>query len=152
MRPGGRIMQGAGKYAIPIFSTYKQLGLEKRYDKSTHSYIFYANHVVFDFDEHARGKTLDIYLIENEDELKEKGLYDCDKVKVYGMVSGQCGWTEKYGWVIEGKWCEYINGILEKSIEFYEQNKSRAEYEEKQRMLNKRKTLESRAKEFEKYF
>ena len=145
-------MQGAGNYAIPIYSTYEQLGLEKLYDKSTRSCIFYTNHVVFDFDEHARGRTLDIYLIEDEDVLRENGLFYCDKVKVYGMVSGQPGWTDKYGWIIEGNWCEYINGILEKSIELYNQNKLIAECKNKQRVSEKRKTLEDRAKEFSKYF
>lgn len=145
-------MQGAGKYAVPIFSTYEQLGLEKLYDKSTHGYIYYGNHTVFNFDAHARGKTLDIYLVKNEDVLKENGLYYCDSLKVYGMVSGQCGWTEKYGWIEEGSWCKYINGILEKSLFFYEQNKKKAEANEKQRKIEEREKIENRAKEFEKFF
>lgn len=36
-------MQGAGKYAIPMYSTYEQLGLEKLYDKSTRSCVFMQN-------------------------------------------------------------------------------------------------------------
>ena len=145
-------MQGAGKYAIPMFSTYNQLGLEKIFDKDFGSYIYYGNHTAFDFDQHARGRTLDIFLVENEEELKEKGLYNCDRVKVYGMVSGQCGWNEKYGWIIEGAWCEYINDILEKSLFFYEQNTKRAKANEKQRKIGEREKIEKRAKEFEKYF
>lgn len=145
-------MQGAGNYAIPIYSTYEQLGLEKLYDKSTHSCIFYANHVVFDFDEHARGRTLDIYLVEDENVLRENGLFYCDSVKVYGMVSGQPGWTDKYGWIIEGNWCEYINGILEKSIELHNQNQLNDEREKQQKKIDERKTLEARAKEFSKFF
>ena len=145
-------MQGAGNYAIPMYSTYEQLGLEKLYDKSTRSCIFFAKHVVFDFDEHARGRTLDIYLVEDEDALREKGLLDCNKVKVYGMVSGQPGWTDKYGWIIEGNWCEYINGILNKSIELYNQNQLNDERKKQQEKIDERKTLEARAKEFSKFF
>ena len=83
---------------------------------------------------------------------KENGLYYCDRLKVYGMVSGQCGWTEKYGWIEEGSWCKYINGILEKSLFFYEQNKKKAEANEKQRKIEEREKIEKRAKEFEKFF
>ena len=145
-------MQGAGKFAIPIFSTYEQLGLEKVYDLTTQGYIYYGNHTVFDFDEHARGKTLDIYIVKNEDDLRKNGLNGCDSLKVYGMVSGQCGWTEKYGWIVEGSWCKFINDILEKSLFFYEQNKKEAEAKEQQKKIEEREKTENRAKEFEKFF
>ena len=145
-------MQGAGKYAIPMFSTYNQLNLEKIFDKDSRDYIYYGNHTVFDFDQHARGRTLDIYIIKDEDDLRKIGLYGCDRLKVYGMISGQCGWDEKYGWIIEGNWCEYINDILEKSLLFYEQNEKKAEANESQRKIEERKKIENRAKEFEKFF
>lgn len=145
-------MTGARKYAIPIFSTYEQLGLEKLYDKSVHGCIYYGNHTVFEFDQHARGRTLNIYIIKNEDVLRDNGLYYCDSLKVYGMVSGQCGWDEKYGWIVEGIWCKYINNILETSLFLYEQNKEKAEAEERQRKIEKREKIENRAKEFEKFF
>lgn len=145
-------MQGAGKYAVPIFSTYEQLGLEKLYDKSTPGYIYYGNHTVFDFDEHARGKTLDIYLVEDEEEFKEKGLFECKRIHVYGAISGQMGWTEKYGWIIEGAWCEYINDILEGSIELFERCKRIVEEDKRQRKIEEQEKLKKRAKEFEKFF
>lgn len=144
-------MQGAGNYAIPMYSTYEQMGLEKFHDKLA-GYIYYGNHTVFDFGEHARGRTLDIYIIKDEDDLRKNGLYDCDRLKVYGMISGQCGWDEKYGWIIEGNWCEYINGILKKSIELHNQNQLNYEREKQQKKIEERKTLEARAKEFSKFF
>ena len=144
-------MQGAGSYAIPMYSTYEQMGLERFHGKLA-GYIYYGNHTVFDFDQHARGRTLDIYIIKDEDDLRKNGLYDCDRLKVYGMISGQCGWNEKYGWIIEGDWCEYINGILKKSIELYNQNQLNNEREKRQKKIDERKTLEARAKEFSKFF
>lgn len=145
-------MQGAGKYAIPIFLTYDQLGLEKIRVKEIRDYFYYGNHVAFVFDAHARGRTLDIYLIKNEEELKEKGLFKCDRVKVYGMVSGQAGWTEKYGWILKGSWCKHITDILNNAVALYEQNRKRADELNRQRKIEERNRAENKAKEFEKYF
>lgn len=51
---------------------------------------------------HARGNTCHIY-IENGDE----------RLEVYGITSGNPGWTETYGWLMDGKWVPHINKILD---------------------------------------
>lgn len=57
---------------------------------------------------HARGTTFRIYVlpagveaIPNSD---VNPPLNSDAVEVYGVVSGNPGWTETYGWLHEGKW------------------------------------------------
>jgi len=67
---------------------------------------------------HARGKTFRIYVLPEGEEAIPNG--DCNAplnpngVEVYGPVSGQCGWTENYGWIHNGKWVDDFNLIVEK--------------------------------------
>lgn len=57
---------------------------------------------------HARGKTFHIYVLPEGEEAEFNG--ECnpplnsDAVEVYGVIGGQRGWTERYGWLHEGKW------------------------------------------------
>jgi len=57
---------------------------------------------------HARGRTFHIYVLPEGVEAKSNGQnnapLNCDAVEVYGIVSGQPGWTESYGWLHSGKW------------------------------------------------
>lgn len=46
---------------------------------------------------HGRGKTLRVYV------LPEPGSSD-STVEVYGVVAGNPGWTEEYGWLFDGPW------------------------------------------------
>ena len=46
---------------------------------------------------HARGRTLHIYV------LPEPGSLEAS-VEVYGVVKGQPGWDEEYGWLVDGPW------------------------------------------------
>jgi hypothetical protein len=64
---------------------------------------------------HARGYTLCVYILPD-------GVIECadryrplcdDAVQVYGIVSGNPGWTEKYGWLYEGKWQEDFDKIVQ---------------------------------------
>lgn len=57
--------------------------------------------------EHARGKTFHIQVLPKGEKAKENGPNMClneDAVEVYGIVSGQPGWTEVYGWKEKGPW------------------------------------------------
>lgn len=56
--------------------------------------------------EHARGKTFHIYVIseKSSDEM----------VEVYGVISGNPGWTESYGWLHHGKWEEDFRNLVDK--------------------------------------
>jgi hypothetical protein len=51
---------------------------------------------------HARGLTFHIYAYATPEDA-EGGI---NGVEVYGVVSGHLGWTESYGWLRSGKWCD----------------------------------------------
>lgn len=57
---------------------------------------------------HARGKTFRVFVLPNGEKAIPNG--DCNpplnpgNVEVYGIVGGQPGWTEIYGWLHEGPW------------------------------------------------
>jgi hypothetical protein len=57
---------------------------------------------------HARGKTFHIYVLPEGEVAKFNGEGNPPltngTVEVYGVVGGQRGWTEQYGWLHEGKW------------------------------------------------
>ena len=59
---------------------------------------------------HARGETFHIYILpEGEAAISNgsnNGPLNSDKVEVYGVISGNPGWTEEYGWLHQGKWQE----------------------------------------------
>ena len=54
---------------------------------------------------HARGRTFHIYVIP-KDTKKFTGGIDSSMVEVYGVISGNPGWTEEYGWLHQGKWVQ----------------------------------------------
>lgn len=66
---------------------------------------------------HARGKTFNIYVLpDGEDVIPNGGMnppLNKDAVEVYGIVSGQPGWTEEYGWLHKGPWQEDFKMICE---------------------------------------
>lgn len=59
---------------------------------------------------HARGQTLHIYVLpEGEVALPNGPCNAClnsSAVEVYGVIAGQPGWTEEYGWLHFGPWME----------------------------------------------
>lgn len=56
------------------------------------------------FGSHARGKTLQIWVIGNNG----------DEVMVYGVINGQPGWTEEYGWLHRGPWEKDFHDFVSK--------------------------------------
>ena len=56
-------------------------------------------------DKHARGKTFHIYVLPEGVFAKSgRPWLIKDAVEVYGIISGQPGWTETYGWLHRGEW------------------------------------------------
>lgn len=69
---------------------------------------------------HARGKTFHIYVLPEGVEAIKNGPnapLNEDAVEVYGIVSGQRGWTEEYGWLRHGKWQEDFEAIVATRLE-----------------------------------
>jgi hypothetical protein len=57
---------------------------------------------------HARGKTFRIFVLPEGVKAEPNGPHNAplneDAVEVYGVVGGDLGWTESYGWLHKGKW------------------------------------------------
>lgn len=67
---------------------------------------------------HARGRTFHIYVLPSADPITGPPYGVKDAVVVYGIVSGQPGWTESYGWLHRGQWerdfAELVDATLER--------------------------------------
>jgi len=78
---------------------------------------------------HARGPTFSIWMLPSGEKPKDHdGGPWCvkDSVEVYGMISGQRGWTESYGWIHRGPWVDDFAAIVSaRKIEIEEKNKQR---------------------------
>lgn len=74
---------------------------------------------------HARGKTFNIFVI-------QEGV---GEVEVYGVIGGQPGWTEWYGWLHKGKWIDdFVEMVEHRKIELA--NRER-EFKEEQLRVKK---------------
>jgi len=66
---------------------------------------------------HARGKTLHVQVLPEGEEAKPNGRNNlCSNdgaIEVYGLVSGNPGWTEVYGWLHEGPWQDDFYALVE---------------------------------------
>lgn len=66
---------------------------------------------------HARGKTFRIFVLpKGENVIAGCGInppLNDNTVLVYGMISGQRGWTESYGWIHKGSWVQDFERILQ---------------------------------------
>lgn len=78
--------------------------------------------------EHARGKTFHIYVLpEGVNAISNGRCNPClnnDAVEVYGILGGQNGWTEYYGWLHQGKWQQDFADLCDRQrqrIEKYKQ-------------------------------
>lgn len=65
------------------------------------------------FHTHARGKCFEMYLLPEGFSVKGDRIEGRENVEIYGMVSGQRGWTESYGWLHTGAWVHDFNKIVE---------------------------------------
>lgn len=91
-------MQGAREFAS-LFST------------SQHGRLYIVS------SSHARGKTFQIFVLPEGVQAQQNGqsnpCLNSDAVEVYGMVSGQRGWTETYGWLHVGRWQDDFDALVE---------------------------------------
>ena len=97
---------------------------------------------------HARGFTFHVQVLPEGVNARPNGegnlCLNDDAVEVYGIVSGQAGWTERYGWIHEGKWQDDFNKLVISHIEEYENSKESSEKLHKLLMeikLDKQKNL-----------
>lgn len=100
---------------------------------------------------HARGSTFRIQLLPAGDKAFQNGSQnDClntNSVLVYGVVSGNPGWTETYGWIKEGPWVKDFESLV-KTMELREKEKAvagkeKAEKLKKEREESERKIMEA---------
>lgn len=87
---------------------------------------------------HARGRTFHIQVLPEGEKAVANGTQNLctnsNAVEVYGVVSGNPGWTETYDWLHKGKWCEDFEKLVsEKKKEIEMRNKS-DEYLKEQRL------------------
>ena len=70
---------------------------------------------------HARGRTFRIFVLPEGAVTTEKNHWNApnvpDIVEVFGITSGQPGWTETYGWLHKGPWVEDFMALVEKRRE-----------------------------------
>lgn len=67
---------------------------------------------------HARGKTFHIYVLPEGVAAKSNGSgnapLNADAVEVYGVVDGNPGWTESYGWKHKGPWQQDFEAMVKR--------------------------------------
>lgn len=80
--------------------------------------------------EHARGKTFQIWVLPKGIIAKTHPCNIKDAVNVYGIIGGQPGWSEYYGWLHKGKWQEDFAELVEMKLKEVRANKERGELEE----------------------
>ena len=65
---------------------------------------------------HARGDTFRIQVLPEGEKAEPNGsanqCLNSNAVEVYGVISGNLGWTEEYGWKHEGKWQEVFEKLV----------------------------------------
>ncbi len=65
---------------------------------------------------HARGKTFHIFILPDGEKADPNGggnpPLNKNAVEVYGIIGGQPGWTERYGWLYKGKWIDDFEILL----------------------------------------
>ncbi len=57
---------------------------------------------------HARGSTFHLYVLPDDKPVTSPR----DGVEVYGIVSGNPGWTESYGWLHDGPWVKDFEELV----------------------------------------
>lgn len=79
---------------------------------------------------HARGSTFRIQVLPEGVKAIPNGPNMClnkDAVEVYGVISGNPGWTESYGWLHQGKWQEDFEKLVkERQLELQLQEEESA--------------------------
>jgi hypothetical protein len=100
---------------------------------------------------HARGRTAHIFLVDCDDYIGN--IINCpNKLEIYGIVSGQPGWDEVYGWLHSGSWVKIIEKLVD-DILIEIQQKEMEIYNENEDYKNKmQETLNKKLNKFENMF
>ncbi len=69
--------------------------------------------LLFQAHTHSRGKCFEIFLLPEGVALSGAHSGTEGVVEIYGMTSGQRGWTETYGWKHKGPWIDDVNSVME---------------------------------------
>jgi hypothetical protein len=80
--------------------------------------------------EHARGKFFHIFVLPKDEEAISNGRSNAplnkDAVEVYGIVNGNPGWTESYGWLHSGTWQDDFEKLaLSRRLEIAERERQK---------------------------
>jgi hypothetical protein len=138
-------MNGADEYYDLISRAYKY-GVG---ELETSNYVNYTHeNITFVLGTHARGKTFSIYL----SKWSEENSSLMDVLDVYGVVDGQPGWTESYGWLIEGSWIKYIEDYFDSLVKLISEKEKIIEEKrckEKERIM---KAQQEKIDKFDKLF
>ena len=94
---------------------------------------------------HARGLFFHIQVLPEGEEAIPNGesnlCINDNAIEVYGIIGGQPGWTERYGWLHEGKWQQDFYKLVEKrKIKLAAEAKARAEAKAKEEAAHKNRT------------
>lgn len=95
---------------------------------------------------HARGDTFHIQVLPKGEKAKPNYDQQClnsDAVVVYGVVGGNPGWTESYGWLHKGKWQEDFEKLYQDKL----REKEEKENSDKKAAASKTKTDQDHTKE-----
>ena len=96
---------------------------------------------------HARGSTFHIYVLPEGLKLTDDNFFkmnlDNDIVEVYGIISGEPGWTETYGWIHEGKWQTDFEEIYQKRLKELEEEKAKLKALKKSKEAENEKRIKS---------
>jgi len=98
-------MKGAREYFDIIYDAV--LGYYGDLTKSGFKEYRHGN-FIFTLGQHARGKTFCIDVYD-----PSKPFNGDNRLNVYGMVDGDRGWTESYGWLIDGPWKDEFELYIE---------------------------------------
>lgn len=145
-------MRGAREYYNLILGASEKSVGKLRLERDSGSYRNLGN-MVFQFSEHARGKEFHIYIVKSLDDVKMNGLYNAEKLEVYGVAGGQLGWTEWYDWLIAGPWQKEFNALIVKlqdeALKAHAEESERVYKSEIEERERKKKEIEYYAKLFE---
>ena len=69
--------------------------------------------------EHARGKTLHVQILPSGEVAIPNGsgnlCLNKNAIEVYGVITGNPGWSEQYGWLHQGKWQKDFEKLVKKA-------------------------------------
>lgn len=80
---------------------------------------------------HARGYYFHLYIVPDAKPDDNSYPTDAERVEVYGVVDGQPGWTESYGWLHKGRWESDFQLLIEAEKEAVERRKVYEKRQEK---------------------